>query len=75
MGLSRQPGGGPGMAIIDSFPKVPTTINLQTGPVLQQEDGKKYVTLNDLEKILQDFAAVVFNNARTAGGRQYQGVN
>ena len=75
MGLSLQPGGGPGMAIIDSFPKVPTTINLQTGPVLQQEDGKKYVTLSDLEKILQDFAAVVFNNARTAGGRQYQGVN
>ncbi|NBS67416.1 hypothetical protein EBT31_00685 [bacterium] len=75
MGLSRQPGGGPGMAIVDSFPKVPTTINLQTGPVLQQEDGKKYVTLSDLEKILQDFAAVVFNNARTAGGRQYQGVN
>lgn len=75
MGLSRQPGGGPGMAIIDSFPKVPTTINLQTGPVLQQEDGKKYVSLSDLEKILQDFAAVVFNNARTAGGRQYQGVS
>lgn len=75
MGLSRQPGGGPGTAIIDTFPKVPTTINLQTGPVLQQEDGKKYVSLGDLEKILQDFAAVVFNNARTAGGRQYQGVN
>lgn len=70
-GLSRQPGGGPGTAIVDTFP----TINLQTGPVLQQDDGSKYVSLGDLEKILQDFAAVVFNNARTAGGRQYQGVN
>jgi hypothetical protein len=67
-----QPGGGPGTAIIDSFPR---NITVQTGPVLQQDDGSKYVSLGDLEKILQDFAAVVFNNARTAGGRQYQGVN
>lgn len=52
----------------------PPVINLQTGPVLQQDDGKKYVSLSDLEKILQDFAAVVFNNARTAGGRRFQGV-
>lgn len=71
-GLSMQPGGGPGIAVID---RAPSTINLQTGPVLQQDDGNKYVSLGDLEKILQDFAAVVFNNARTAGGRQYQGVN
>jgi tape measure domain-containing protein len=63
--------GGPGTAVVDRMP----TINLQTGPVLQQDDGSKYVSLGDLEKILQDFAAVVFNNARTAGGRQYQGVN
>lgn len=70
-GLSMQPGGGPGTAVID---RAPSTINLQTGPVLQQDDGNKYVSLGDLEKILQDFAAVVFNNARSTGGRRFQGV-
>jgi len=70
-GLSMQPGGGPGTAIIDTLP----TINLQTGPVLQQENGEKYVRLGDLENILQDFAATVFNNARSTGGRRFQGVN
>ena len=71
-GLSMQPGGGPGTAVID---RAPSTINLQTGPVLQQDDGNKYVSLGDLEKILQDFAAVVFNNARSTGGRRFQGVS
>ena len=71
-GLSMQPGGGPGTAVVD---RMPSTINLQTGPVLQQDDGSKYVSLGDLEKILQDFATVVFNNARSAGGRRFQGVN
>lgn len=70
-GLSMQPGGGPGTAVVD---RAPSTINLQTGPVLQQDDGNKYVSLGDLEKILQDFAAVVFNNARSTGGRRFQGV-
>ena len=70
-GLSMQPGGGAGTAIIDTMP----TINLQTGPVLQQENGEKYVRLGDLETILQDFAATVFNNARSTGGRRFQGVN
>lgn len=71
-GLSRQPGGGPGTAIIDSFP---STINLQTGPVIQQDNGEKYVSLKDLEQILQDFAATIFENSRTSGGRRYQGVS
>jgi hypothetical protein len=65
-----QPGGA-GTAMVDT----PPTINLQTGPVLQQENGEKYVRLGDLENILQDFAATVFNNARSTGGRRFQGVN
>ena len=54
----------------------PTTpvINLQTGPVMQQDGGQKYVTLDDLEGVLRDFAVTVFGNARTAGGRRFQGV-
>ncbi len=63
--------GGSGTAVVDRMP----TINLQTGPVLQQENGEKYVRLGDLENILQDFAATVFNNARSTGGRRFQGVN
>lgn len=63
--------GGSGTAVVDRMP----TINLQTGPVLQQENGEKYVRLGDLETILQDFAATVFNNARSTGGRRFQGVN
>ena len=71
-GLTLQPSGGPGTAVID---RMPSTINLQTGPVLQQENGEKYVRLGDLETILQDFAATMFNNARSTGGRRFQGVN
>jgi hypothetical protein len=67
-----QPGCGPGTAAVD---RGTSTINLQTGPVLQQENGEKYVRLGDLENILQDFAATVFNNARSTGGRRFQGVN
>lgn len=50
-------------------------VNLQTGPVLQGENGEKYVTLTDLQGALQDFASTVFGNARSTGGRRYAGVN
>lgn len=48
-------------------------INIQTGPVMQQ-DGKRYVTLSDMEGALQVLASSLLNNGRTAGGRRYQGV-
>jgi len=51
------------------------TINLQTGPVLQQENGQRYVSLDDLERTLQDFATVLLGNGRSTGGRRYAGVN
>ena len=50
-----------------------TTVQINTGPVLQQ-DGQRYVTIKDLENALKDFGTAVFSNARTPGGRRYQGV-
>lgn len=48
-------------------------INIQTGPVMQQE-GTRYVTLMDMENALQTLASSLLNNNRSAGGRRYQGV-
>jgi len=49
-----------------------TTVQITTGPVLQQ-DGQRYVTIGDLEGALQDFGAQIFRNSRSYGGRRYQG--
>jgi hypothetical protein len=48
-------------------------INIQTGPVLQQ-DNNRYVTLGDMENALQTLAATLLTNGRTTGGRRFQGV-
>jgi len=39
-----------------------------------QQDGKRYVTLSDMEGALQVLASSLLNNGRSAGGRRYQGV-
>jgi len=49
-----------------------TTVQITTGPVLQQ-DGQRYVTIGDLERALQDYGAQIFRNSRSYGGRRYQG--
>lgn len=49
------------------------TLNIQTGPVMQQ-DGQRYVTIADMEDALQNLAATLLGNGRTAGGRRYAGV-
>lgn len=49
------------------------SINIQTGPVMQQE-GNSYVTLGDMENALQTLAATLLTNGRTTGGRRFQGV-
>jgi TP901 family phage tail tape measure protein len=49
-----------------------TTVQITTGPVLQQ-DGQRYVTIGDMERALQDFGAQIFRNSRSYGGRRYQG--
>jgi hypothetical protein len=51
----------------------PPAINIQTGPVMQQE-GTRYVTMQDLERAMQTVATSVFNSARTNSGRRYVGV-
>lgn len=51
----------------------PATVNIQTGPVLQQQ-GQRYVTVDDLEKALQTMAVTLLNNNRSPGGRRFAGV-
>lgn len=48
-------------------------INIQTGPVLQQ-DGKKYVTLEDMESAIQSMASTMYSSNRAAGTQRFTGV-
>ena len=50
-----------------------TTVQVTTGPVLQQE-GKNYVTVRDLEGALKQFGSQMYRNQRSYGGRRFQGV-
>ncbi len=50
-----------------------TTVQVTTGPVLQQE-GKNYVTVKDLENALKQFGSQVYKNQQSYGGRRFQGV-
>lgn len=50
-----------------------TTVQITTGPVLQQQ-GQRYVTIEDLEQSLQTLATSLLGNSRSAGGRRFQGV-
>jgi len=49
------------------------SINITTGPVMQQ-DGQRYVTLGDLESAMQQVVGTVLSNGRTSGGRRYAGI-
>lgn len=49
------------------------TVNIQTGPVLQQQ-GERYVTVADLERALQTMAVTLLTNNRSAGGRRFAGI-
>lgn len=64
-GAAAIPGDGSGSAA--------PTINIQTGPVLQQS-GQTYITMQDFEQGLQAVAASLLGNNRSAGGRRYAGV-
>jgi tape measure domain-containing protein len=50
------------------------TINITTGPVMQQ-NGQNYVSIPDMERALATLADTMLLNNRTPGGRRYQGVN
>jgi hypothetical protein len=65
-GASAIPSGGGG----DTMP----TINIQTGPVIQQ-GGQNYVSMPDMERALETLATTLLTNNRTPGGRRFQGVN
>jgi len=69
--------GARGASVIPAFANGgvvgPATVNIQTGPVLQQQ-GQRYVTVEDLEKSLQTMAVSLLNNNRSPGGRRFAGV-
>lgn len=69
--------GARGGAVIPAFANGgvvgPATVNITTGPVLQQ-NGQRYVTMNDLEAALNTVANSLLNNNRTAGARRFAGV-
>lgn len=50
-----------------------TTVQVTTGPILQQE-GKNYVTVRDLEGALKQLSSQMYKNQRSYGGRRFQGV-
>lgn len=50
------------------------TINIQTGPVMQQ-NGQNYVSMADMEKALAEVSRARENASRSYGGRRYVGVS
>jgi len=48
-------------------------INIQTGPVMQQE-GRNFVSVDQFEKGLLDLASAMSSSSRSFGGRSYMGV-
>lgn len=56
-----------------SASNAPPSINITTGPVMQQE-GTKYVTLADMESAMQSMASAMLGSNRSYSGRRYQGV-
>jgi phage-related protein len=49
-----------------------TTVQITTGPVLQQ-GGQRYVTIEDLERSLNSLASNLLGNNRSFAGRRFQG--
>jgi hypothetical protein len=47
-------------------------VQITTGPVLQQ-DGQRYVTIEDLERSLNSLAGNLLGNSRSFAGRRFQG--
>jgi phage-related protein len=64
---------GPSRIMQGSSRSSSPTIQIQTGPVLQQ-NNQQYVTIADMEKALTMLTDSLLLNNRTFGGRSYQGV-
>jgi hypothetical protein len=56
-----------------STSNAPPSINITTGPVMQQ-NGTSYVTLADMESAMQTMASAMLGSNRSYSGRRYQGV-
>ena len=52
----------------------PITVNLSTGPVMQQQDGSRYITLEDAERMVRQGISDTIRQLRTPAGRYAMGV-
>ena len=52
----------------------PVTINLTTGPIMQDQNGQRWMTVEDGERLARDTASHVMRSLRTPGGRYVTGV-
>jgi hypothetical protein len=50
------------------------TVNLTTGPVMQDQSGRRWMTIEDGERMARQTAEQVLRISRTPGGRYAQGV-
>lgn len=70
-------GGARGAAVLNgSSAAAPTTapvVNIQTGPVMQA-DGKNWVTVDDLQRAVQQATGQVYSQLRTPRGRRAVGI-
>jgi len=64
--------GARGIRAISGGAKTPT-INITTGPVMQQ-NGQNYVTMQDMEAGLRAVASAVLSNGRSYSSRRFTGV-
>jgi hypothetical protein len=52
----------------------PVTVNLTTGPVMQTQDGQRWMTIEDGERMARQTAEQIQRQLRTPGGRYMTGV-
>ncbi|MFZ9087025.1 MAG: hypothetical protein ACO3C6_10800, partial [Steroidobacteraceae bacterium] len=77
---SRFLGGARGAAVIPSSSSGGSSsarapqINIRTGPVMQQQDGSRWVSMDDLERGMQQLATQLFEDLRRPDTRAALGV-
>jgi TP901 family phage tail tape measure protein len=78
---SRFLGGARGASVIPSSSSSgaansisPVQITIKTGPVMQDQQGQRWMTIEDGERMARQTAEQVLRISRTSGGRRAQGV-
>jgi hypothetical protein len=72
-GAAAIPSGGGGGGSGSNSGTVTVAISLTTGPVMEQQ-GQRYVTIEDAERIARSAASQAVMQLRTPGGRRTAGI-